>query len=298
MRLTNCVICGEQFRTFTCYLERGQHRCCSHRCAGILRRQSRPSAKLRRLCEKCGAGFDIYPSQAKGTQGRFCSRICANGQPRVFENGNCKMCGKPIVAKGPQQFCSVACARKWASGSNNPQWKGGRPMAICVACGKEYEGSYDGKSIVCSLRCWGAVKTKLVPGRPHPTGKGGKRPDLGDVYFRSRWEANWARYLNWLISIGEIASWSFEPDTFEFKKIKKGTKFYTPDFKVTNKDGSIEYHEIKGWLTQKGKTQLKRMAKYYPEIKIVLVRKDYYRSVANKVSALIPNWERCPKHGA
>ena len=108
--------------------------------------------------------------------------------------------------------------------------------------------------------------------------------------MRSCWEANWARYLNWLIQLGEIKGWKYEPDTFEFP-VKRGSKFYTPDFKVTNNDGSIEYHEVKGWMDSISATKLKRMAKYYPQEKLVLVDKETYRDVALKVGSLIPHWE-------
>src|ERR1700733_3907156 len=105
---------------------------------------------------------------------------------------------------------------------------------------------------------------------------GGKRADLDNVYFRSSWEANYARFLNYLMSIGEIKEWDFEPEEFEFVGIKRGTRFYLPDFKITNKDGSVEYHEVKGYMDATSRTKLKRMAKFYPHIKIVLIDKKYY----------------------
>ncbi len=58
----------------------------------------------------------------------------------------------------------------------------------------------------------------------------GRAPDLGDTYFRSRWERNWARYLNFLVQHGEITGWEYEPKTFWFHKIKRGTRSYKPDF--------------------------------------------------------------------
>lgn len=122
-------------------------------------------------------------------------------------------------------------------------------------------------------------------------GRGGKREDLDSVYFRSAWEANWARYLNWLKSLGEIASWKFEPDTFEFKGIKRGSRFYTPDFRVVNRDGSIEYHEVKGYMDTRSATKLKRMSKYHPKIKVVLIDRAAYYAVGKKVAGMIPNWE-------
>lgn len=122
-------------------------------------------------------------------------------------------------------------------------------------------------------------------------GKMGKRSDLNNLYVRSSWEANYARYLNWLISIGEIKKWEYEPEVFEFEAIKRGARSYTPDFKVYNNNGSIEYHEVKGWMDAKSKTKLKRMNKYYPDIKIVLVDKDSYYAIARDVKRFIPNWE-------
>ncbi len=122
-------------------------------------------------------------------------------------------------------------------------------------------------------------------------GKGGKRDDLNGTFFRSTWEANYARYLNWLISIGEINRWEFEPDTYEFP-IKRGSRFYTPDFKVFNNDNSVEYHEVKGYMDQRSATKLKRMTKYYPQIKVVLIDKDVYHNIANVMSAMLPEWEK------
>ena len=135
------------------------------------------------------------------------------------------------------------------------------------------------------------MRPELFPQCKNRRGKGGKRADLGGKYFRSSWEANWARYLNWLISIGEVLSWEFESETFEFHAIRKGSRFYIPDFKVTNKDGSVERHEVKGYMDPKSATKLKRMAKYYPEIKIILIDKRYYADVANKVGKCIAGWE-------
>lgn len=122
-------------------------------------------------------------------------------------------------------------------------------------------------------------------------GRQGKREDLDGLYVRSSWEANYARFLNWLILIGEIKNWEYEADTFEFHAIKRGSRFYTPDFKVTNKDDSIEYHEVKGWMDQKSQTKLNRMKKYYPKIKLVLIDKDAYRAIEKDVKRFIIFWE-------
>lgn len=125
---------------------------------------------------------------------------------------------------------------------------------------------------------------------PYSRTKSGKREDLGNQFFRSSWEANYARYLNWLIEHGEIKSWEFECRVFTFPGITRGTISYTPDFKVYENDGSYSWHEVKGWMDAKSKTRLKRMAKYYPDEKIVLIDRKAYREIA-KFKAMIPNWE-------
>lgn len=106
------------------------------------------------------------------------------------------------------------------------------------------------------------------------------------IFFRSSWEANYALYLDFLIKQKEIIEWEFEPDTFWFE-IKRGVRSYKPDFKVQLPDGSIQYHEVKGWMDSKSKTKLKRMAKYYPEINIILIDAPVYKDIKNKLGKML-----------
>lgn len=115
---------------------------------------------------------------------------------------------------------------------------------------------------------------------------GGKRK-----YYRSRWEANYARYLQWRKEQGEIAEWLHEPETFWFAGIKRGCVSYLPDFRVVNSDGSIYYVEVKGYMDAKSATKLKRMAKYHPTVKIELVDKVAYKSIEQIGKYLIKGWE-------
>ena len=116
------------------------------------------------------------------------------------------------------------------------------------------------------------------------------RDDGEKIYLRSGWERNWAAYLDWLVELGEILAWEYEPKEFEFVEIKRGTRFYKPDFRVVNSNGEVEYHEVKGRWTAKAKTQVRRFRKYYPEEKLVIIDSEAYRAVAKK-SGLIPNWK-------
>lgn len=84
----------------------------------------------------------------------------------------------------------------------------------------------------------------------------GKRPDLGDNFFRSSWEANVARWLNY-----QNIQWEFEPKTFYFNKYKRGARSYTPDFYLPK---TKEWIEVKGYLNTEGKTKLKRFKENYP----------------------------------
>jgi hypothetical protein len=122
--------------------------------------------------------------------------------------------------------------------------------------------------------------------------RGGRREDLGGRYFRSAWEANYARYLNFMVQKGAFSGWEYECKTFVFEAIKRGTRAYTPDFKVFLNDGSHEWHEVKGWMDAKSKTRLARMRRYYPSEKVVVLDGAWFRSV-NKgpLPGLIPGWE-------
>ena len=121
--------------------------------------------------------------------------------------------------------------------------------------------------------------------------KRGRRGDLGGMFFRSSWEANYARYLKWLKSIGEIAGWEHEPDNFRFEGVKRGPYTYLPDFKVIECDGSVAYHEVKGWMDAKSRSKIKRMKKFFPNIRLVVIAQKEYTMLAKKVSACIPFWE-------
>lgn len=126
--------------------------------------------------------------------------------------------------------------------------------------------------------------------------RGGKRDDLEGMYFRSAWEANYARYLNFLLAKGDIAGWEFECKTFIFEKIKRGTRAYTPDFRVLFHDGRHEWHEVKGWMDAKSKTRLDRMARYFPEERIIVIDGKWFKAANRTLPAIIKGWERGTVH--
>lgn len=124
----------------------------------------------------------------------------------------------------------------------------------------------------------------------------GRRNDIADPrgkhpYFRSTWEANYARYLKLLLRGGRITDWAYEPETFYFEGIKRGTTNYKPDFRVTRGTGLVEYHEVKGHMDRKSQTKINRMAKYHPDIDLVVIDEAAYRKLAEQAKRLVPGWE-------
>lgn len=119
---------------------------------------------------------------------------------------------------------------------------------------------------------------------------GGKRN-----FYRSRWEANYARYLQWLKDRGEIKDWEHEPEVFWFEAIKRGVRSYKPDFRVWGPAGDSRLHEVKGWMDQRSHTTLARMKKYHPSETIILIDGVQYRSIRRAVMSLIPDWEDSPR---
>ena len=122
------------------------------------------------------------------------------------------------------------------------------------------------------------MRGKQITSQP----KSGFREDL-NCSFRSCWEANMARYWNYI-----KRPWKYEPYEFEFMKIKRGNRYYKPDFYLTETDRLVE---IKGFLSLSDKTKLKRFKKYYPDdaYKLQFVIYDpFSRSVENgKVMAFL-----------
>lgn len=127
---------------------------------------------------------------------------------------------------------------------------------------------------------------------PYSKVRRGRRADIGNMYFRSMMEANFARYLNLLQANGDIHHWEYESETFWFEAIKRGVRSYKPDFKVWDTESAEPYfYEVKGWMDAKSKTKLTRMAKYYPAVKIIVIGKKEYNDIRKSLSSIIPNWE-------
>jgi hypothetical protein len=167
--------------------------------------------------------------------------------------------------------------------------RGNRDVRVCPKCGKFFDIEASEPQRYCSQIC--ARQDRQIE-TTFSKGVAGRREDLNGKYFRSRYEANYARYLNWLIAQGQITKWEYEPERFSFPTIKHGTTSYLPDFRVTITNGEIEYHEVKGWDYAKGQTARRRFNKYYSHLKLILLDKSFFRALRKQgIDRMIEGWE-------
>lgn len=110
-------------------------------------------------------------------------------------------------------------------------------------------------------------------------------------FFRSRWEANYARYLEYLKTNGHIKDWQHEPQTFWFESIKRGVRSYLPDFKVYNLDETHYWVEVKGYMDDRSKTKISRFRKYYPNETLKLIDGSWFRKNSKNISLICKDWE-------
>lgn len=278
-----CLWCKEKFWVFNYEIRRGGGKYCSIRCCADSRKIERPSREI------------LYNKYWKD------------------EKSAAKI-GKDFLVNGNTIF-------KWMRKMQIPR----RTMSKAVSLGqigtkhtkKWNEAISKGhKNMKPEIRKNHTLAV-LRSNRIYNRSKGGIRSDIG-IYVRSGWEANVCRYLIWLKQQRKIKDWKYEVDTFEFP-IKRGGRFYTPDFKIIENDNSVAYWEVKGYFDQPSKTKLKRFKKYYPEefknfiiviwdpwsesksaieamkfldkLGVPPARIESYKEIDYKLGGLIPNWE-------
>jgi len=109
--------------------------------------------------------------------------------------------------------------------------------------------------------------------------KKGYREDLKQ-FFRSKMEANIARYFNL-----RECKWKYEPVEYFFNKIKRGQRYYKPDFILYYLDTHFLI-EVKGWFRANGE-----MIKFLcDDLGIDFDEILSYKEMG-KYSSLIPGWE-------
>lgn len=265
---------------------------------------------IEKICQHCGKSFEAgTPAQAETR--KYCSPSCAYASPGRLRNSPkpkdrgcaiCKECGTTfkLTTRGGRQFCSAMCSSAFLGRTTMAKNRLVTPRTkyiqkICQHCGREFQSWQSNNRKFCSTICSSKVatisgsETKHRNGwyksaHPYSRAKRGVREIGGKQhFFRSRMEANYARYL-----VFSGIQWEFEPTTFWFDGIKRGVRSYTPDFflPVTN-----VYIELKGWMDKKSLTKLKRMKKYHPSVVVQLVDWKQYQAIQKTVGKIIKDWE-------
>jgi hypothetical protein len=92
-------------------------------------------------------------------------------------------------------------------------------------------------------------------------------------HFRCKLEYRWAKYLQFLQDAEQIFDWSYETKEFMFTDFgyTKGPFVYRPDFFVQENDGREVIYECKGHHDSDTNSKFQRMAKHYPNVRMILV---------------------------
>lgn len=270
---------------------------CSKKCANIFNGKLKiKNNRIMTICKNCGKKYFVRPFEKKNNLKIFCSIKCFQGNAEVAKKISKANKGRKFTEEHKKK---IGEANK---GKKSYMWKGGKPK--CKVCGKTIGYSSD-----CCQKCktlfWtdehkrkiGVNASNILKGRmPKNIMRPGKFGNIKrgyfdingrNIFFRSKWEANIALYLDFLVKQKEIKKWEYEKDVFIFEKIKFGTRSYRPDFKIYNNNKNYEYWEVKGWMTAKSKTQIKRMAKYYSDIKLIIIEEDAYNDIKKKVGRML-----------
>lgn len=221
-----------------------------------------------RFCARIGCGkfFITKPSDEKV----YCTRSCAG----MVNN----------VKRGPMPEIVKLKIGKSLIGRPNPRKgidKVPRVERKCESpgCNKIFLSKQWMNRKFCSNKCAMAV----IGGKPTSPkaskGKGGIRVDIdNNIYFYSRWEANFARLLN-----SFNIKWEYQPKTFDLITQKYTPDFYLPDCKT--------YIEIKNFLWKYSEIRDRKFRELYPETRLILFLKDNYLILEKQYGKIINNWE-------
>jgi len=98
---------------------------------------------------------------------------------------------------------------------------------------------------------------KLIPAKKYEYNS----PLQGKIYFRGRFELEYAKYLD-----SKKILWMYEMETFDL-----GDSTYTPDFFLPQFE---KFVEIKGWMTDRAKNKIDKFLEQYPWDLEILGKED------------------------
>lgn len=109
----------------------------------------------------------------------------------------------------------------------------------------------------------------------------GVRSDLGDVRFRSSWEANIARLLN-----KKGIRWYYEKETLDLGN----DLYYLPDFFLEDET----FIEVKGVWDESSLDKVDAFVRTFPDKKLLIIDYDMYKQIETICTnyEIIENWEK------
>ena len=167
------------------------------------------------------------------------------------------------------------------------------PRRRCEICGESFYAPPSlmrrGGGRFCSKSCRAVWQVKA--------GKFGRRTgtrfiycaDLG-ITFRSQWEVNWARWLEWMKSTGNVIAWAYEPESFALRVHGKAVR-YVPDFRV-EWNGKVEYHEVKGRMDERSAGKIRAMRRQRRDIPLRVIDAKTYAALAPRFREIVPGWKK------
>lgn len=281
-----CLSCGKVYQKNHKYSKSQwiNSKYCSKKC--LLNRERTLKVTEKRICNHCNNKFDIDKklSNKQKDKLRYCSTKCA-GEAKKVNDGLSKD-ERHRRKLGQLKMGTPEWLERIRSTTKDAMLK----PEINIKLRKPRRPQSLESRIKHSNALAGRLPKNMMFGAngAYPNiQRGDYECSKGSMYFRSKWEANYALYLDFLVKQKQIKDWEFETDVFVFDKIQFGTRSYRPDFKVFTNDGLFEYHEVKGYMDSKSKTKLKRMAKYYPDVKLILIDTPVYNDIKKKIGKML-----------
>ena len=300
-----CLVCQEPCK-------RATTKFCSPTCYGAYRHEHNISIggppRVNHVPLECPTCKKVWTPRRGKNNKEYCSRACWRGRPELLPGSKPREPKEPGKPRAPEQLEYFK-----QRGIPVAEVRGVHRDAVpadCPTCEETFlPNNCKLTQKYCSRRCAGLSRVDFVKAigeeyrqtpvsqetrnkhskiasermanRTYTKGVGGTRDDLGR-YFRSRWEANVARILEY-----EGIPYEYETQTFLLLK-EDGTEVrYRPDFKLHDR-----WIEVKGWWDPRSKLIKQLMAEQYPSIQIEYIDEPPYKELKDYYGTRINFWER------
>jgi len=259
---------------------------CSYKChAAAKKEKAAKKPKAKKVCRFCSNIFYKDPklSPAQWEKVRFCSNSCSAASKRKHKDSK----AKDEAYRRRQGMSIWGSEEHLAKLTENTREAMYRPEVQEKIRAPRNALTLEHRMKISDIHAGKMPLNMQASGRFPNVQRGYYDINGTTIYFRSKWEANYALYLDFLVKNNQIKGWDFEPDTFMFEAIKLGTRSYTPDFRIIENNDEVIYHEVKGYMDSRSKTKLKRFAKYYPDETLILIDSDQYATIKKQVGKML-----------